>query len=83
MAKISGTNNNVGENMKNIYDVQQLLKKYGTVIYVGDRLADLEMMEEEIKELYKAQLIDVKDYQMAILLLRQEAEIEREKRRKK
>jgi len=69
--------------MKTIYDVQQLLKKYGTIIYVGDRLADLELMEEEVKELYKAQLIDVKDYQMAILLLRHEAQIEREKRMKK
>jgi len=68
--------------MKTIYDVQQLLKKYGTIIYVGDRLADLELMEEEVKELYKAQLIDTKDYQMAILLLRQEAQIEREKRMK-
>lgn len=69
--------------MKTIYDVQQLLKKYGMIIYVGDRLADLELMEEEVKELYKAQLIDAKDYQMAILLLRHKAQIEREKRMKK
>ncbi|HZG60513.1 MAG TPA: YqgQ family protein [Anoxybacillus sp.] len=69
--------------MKTIYDVQQLLKKYGTIIYVGDRLADLELMEEEIKELYQSQLIDVKEYQMAILLLRHEAQLEREKREKK
>jgi uncharacterized protein YqgQ len=74
--------NNAGETMKTVYDVQQLLKKYGTIIYVGDRLADLELMEEEIKELYQSQLIDVKEYQMAILLLRQEAQIEREKREK-
>jgi uncharacterized protein YqgQ len=70
-----------GEYMKSIYDVRQLLKKYGIIIYVGDRIADLELMEEEIKELYQAQLIDKKDFQMAILLLRQEAE--REKERKK
>ncbi|MDC3415517.1 YqgQ family protein [Aquibacillus salsiterrae] len=59
--------------MKTIYDVQQLLKKFGTVIYIGDRLADLELMEEEIKELYQSQCISSYDYQMAILLLRQEA----------
>ncbi|WP_186575788.1 YqgQ family protein [Aquibacillus kalidii] len=59
--------------MKTLYDVQQLLKKFGTIIYIGDRLADLELMEEEIKELYKAQCITSSDYQMAILLLRQEA----------
>jgi uncharacterized protein YqgQ len=80
MEKICATTNNAGEKMKTIYDVQQLLKKYGTIIYVGDRLADLELMEEEIKELYQSQLIDVKDYQMAILLLRHEAQLEREKR---
>lgn len=69
--------------MKTVYDVQQLLKQFGTIIYVGDRLADLELMEEELKELYQSQLIDVKDYQMALLILRHEAQIEREKRMKK
>jgi uncharacterized protein YqgQ len=83
MKKICAISDNIGGNMKTIYDVQQLLKKYGTIIYVGDRLADLELMEEEIKELYQSQLIDVKEYQMAILLLRHEAQLEREKREKK
>jgi uncharacterized protein YqgQ len=80
MKKICTISDNIGGNMKTIYDVQQLLKKYGIIIYVGDRLADLELMEEEIKELYQSQLIDVKEYQMAILLLRHEAQLEREKR---
>ena len=59
--------------MKTIYDIQQYLKKFGTLIYVGDRLADLELMEVEVKELYHARLMDTRDYQTAILLLRQEA----------
>ncbi|CQR46842.1 hypothetical protein BN1058_01119 [Paraliobacillus sp. PM-2] len=58
--------------MRTVYDVQQLLKKFGTFIYIGDRLADLQMMESEVKELYYAQCISTEDYQMAILLLRQE-----------
>lgn len=58
--------------MNTIYDVQQLLKKFGTIIYIGDRIADLELMEEEVKQLYKSSLIEPKVYQMAILLLRQE-----------
>ncbi|MBY6269447.1 YqgQ family protein, partial [Parageobacillus thermoglucosidasius] len=62
---------------------QQLLKRFGTIIYIGDRLADLELMEEELKELYQSQLIDVKDYQMALLILRHEAQLEREKRMKR
>lgn len=61
--------------MKTIYDIQQFLKKFGTIIYVGDRIADLELMEEEIKELYQSQLIETKDYQMAILLLRHEIQL--------
>jgi len=69
--------------MESVYDVQQLLKQYGTIIYVGDRLADLELMEEELKEMYQSQLIDVKDYQMALLIVRHEAQLEREKRMKK
>ncbi|SET62540.1 Uncharacterized protein YqgQ [Salinibacillus kushneri] len=62
----------VGDNMNSIYDVRQLLKRFGTIIYIGDRLADLELMEEEIKELYQAKCITTKEYQMSILLIRQE-----------
>ncbi|WP_299087931.1 YqgQ family protein [uncultured Metabacillus sp.] len=60
--------------MKTVYDVQQLLKKFGTIIYIGDRIADLELMEEELRQLYESNLIDPKDFQMAILLLRQEVQ---------
>lgn len=58
--------------MKTIYDIQQYLKKFGTIIYIGDRLADLEMMEDEVRELYKSQCMPSEDFQMAILLLRSE-----------
>ncbi len=58
--------------MNTIYDVQQLLKKFGTIIYIGDRIADLELMEDEVKQLYQSGLIEPNVYQMAILLLRQE-----------
>lgn len=66
--------------MKTIYDIQQFLKQYGTIIYVGDRLADLELMEEELKELYQSQLIDMNEFQTALLLLRHEIQLEREKK---
>ncbi|MDQ0156390.1 YqgQ family protein [Robertmurraya andreesenii] len=58
--------------MNTIYDIQQLLKKFGTIIYVGDRIATLELMEEEVKELYQSQLIETKEFQTAIMLLRHE-----------
>lgn len=49
-----------------------MLKKYGSFIYTGDKIADLEMMEMEIRELYQSQLLEPKDYQMALLILMQE-----------
>jgi uncharacterized protein YqgQ len=65
--------------MKNIFEIQQFLKKYGTIIYVGDRVADLELMESELKDLYQAQLIETKDLQTALLILRHEIQLEKEK----
>ncbi|TYS14317.1 DUF910 family protein [Rossellomorea vietnamensis] len=58
--------------MKNMYDVQQLLKKYGVFIYLGDRMADLEMMQEEVRELYNTGLISAADFQTSMLVLRSE-----------
>ncbi|GLY09955.1 YqgQ family protein [Bacillus badius] len=66
--------------MKTMWDVQQLLKRYGIFVYVGDRLADLELMEAELKDLYDSKLLDIKDFQQALLIVRQEHRLEREKR---
>jgi uncharacterized protein YqgQ len=49
---------------------------------IGDRLAELELMEAEIRELHRMQMMDTKDYQMAILLIRQQSSLEREKQKK-
>jgi uncharacterized protein YqgQ len=65
--------------MKTIYDVQQFLKQFGTIIYVGDRIGDLELMEAELKDIYQAQLIEPREYQSALLLLRHEIQIQKEK----
>lgn len=66
--------------MKTVYDVRQLLKKFGTYIYIGNRVADLELMEEEVKELYQNELINIQDYQMAVLILRQDARKSRDEK---
>ena len=58
--------------MQSMLDIMQMLKKYGIYIYTKDRIGDLHLMEDEIKELYKAKFIDLKDFQMALLILRQE-----------
>ena len=65
--------------MKTIYDIQQFLKRFGTIIYVGDRQADLELMEAELSELYQSQLIDNMEFQTALFLLRHEIQFEKEK----
>jgi len=53
-------------------DVLGILKQYGIYIYTKDRIGDLYLMEDEIKELYKSKFIETKDFQMALLILRQE-----------
>ncbi|KOP70488.1 cytoplasmic protein [Lysinibacillus sp. FJAT-14745] len=58
--------------MDKMLDIYELLKTYGTYIYTRDRIGDLMLMEDEIRELYKANVLDIKDYQMALLLIRQE-----------
>mgnify|MGYP003549581962 CR=1 FL=1 len=66
--------------MNTIYDVQQFLKRFGIFFYLFDRLADLEMMQSEIMELHKSNLIEKEDFQMALLLLRRDIALEKEKR---
>ncbi|WP_110927411.1 YqgQ family protein [Bacillus massiliglaciei] len=67
--------------MNTVYDIQQLLKRFGTIIYTGNRLADLELMETEIRELYQFKMIDVKEFQHAVLVLRQQIAREKEMNR--
>ena len=65
--------------MKILYDVQQLLKQFGVVVYLGKRLYDIEMMKIELEALYKSALIDKENYLIAEMILRREHQIEMEK----
>ncbi|MCE2151591.1 YqgQ family protein [Streptococcus thermophilus] len=65
--------------MKTLYDVQQLLKQFGIVVYLGKRLYDIEMMKIELEALYKNALIDKENYLIAEMILRREHQIEMEK----
>jgi len=58
--------------MKSVYDIQQFLKNYGTFIYTGDRQADLMLMQDELKELFLANILERKDLQIATLILKKE-----------
>lgn len=48
--------------MKTLYDVQQYLKSFGIIIYMGKRLYDIEMMKIELERIYDAGLIERMDY---------------------
>ena len=65
--------------MKTLYDVQQLLKRFGIYVYVGKRLYDIEVMKIELEKLYENQLITKDDYLKEELILRREHRIEEEK----
>ena len=65
--------------MKTLYDVQQLLKQFGVVVYLGKRLYDIEIMKIELEALYKSALIDKENYLIAEMILRREHQIEMEK----
>ncbi|WP_314676630.1 YqgQ family protein [uncultured Streptococcus sp.] len=65
--------------MKTLYDVQQLLKQFGIVVYLGKRLYDIEMMKIELEALYQNGLIDKENYLIAEMILRREHRIEMEK----
>ena len=65
--------------MKTLYDVQQLLKQFGVVVYLGKRLYDIEMMKIELEALYKSALIDKENYLIAEMIWRREHQIEMEK----
>ncbi|KKE80631.1 YqgQ family protein [Oceanobacillus caeni] len=58
--------------MKTVFDVQQLLKRFHTFIYTGDRIGDLELMEMEVVDLHKLEFISNEDYIQARLILKKE-----------
>lgn len=68
--------------MKTLYDVQQLLEKYGILVHVGKRIWDIELMAIELDNIYKAGLIDQHDYLIAKLILDREHNIEARRAKK-
>ncbi|HEN2433895.1 TPA: YqgQ family protein [Streptococcus agalactiae] len=69
--------------MKVLFDVQNLLKKFGIYVYIGKRLYDIEVMKIELQRLYDNGLISRDDYLKAELILRREYRLELEKENKK
>lgn len=60
------------EKIRTLYDVQQLLKRFGIFIHLGKRLWDIELMHEELRKIHKAKLIDDQVFRSAALVLKRE-----------
>lgn len=57
--------------MHSFYDVQQLLKQFGVIIYFRDEKDTIEMMNQEIKSLHDAGIITNEQFVQARLILNQ------------
>lgn len=58
--------------MKTLLDVMNLLKRFGVFVYTGDKQADLDLMEDELRDLYKSQMISPEEFSKSLLVLRSE-----------
>ncbi|CAJ1178555.1 hypothetical protein LCR01_10220 [Companilactobacillus crustorum] len=68
---------------RTLYDVQQLLKRFGTFVHLGKRMWDIELMFIEVKRLYEDGLIDKKTFINAQLVLKREHRKEEKKEEEK
>lgn len=59
-------------NLRTLYDVQQLLKRFNVFVYVGKRLWDIELMALELDNLYQARVMERDVYLQAKLVLKKE-----------
>ncbi len=67
------------QSFRTLYDVQQLLKKFGTYVHVGKRIWDIELMSIELKNIYNNEMIDKQTFISAQLILKSEHRKEEKK----
>jgi len=65
-----------GSFMKNFYDLQQFLKTFGIISYMKDRKHTLSMVEYEVRELRRIELISKEEFLRAMLIIKQEVNYE-------
>ncbi|WP_010303246.1 YqgQ family protein [Kurthia senegalensis] len=65
--------------IETIADVQQYLKRFGTFIYTKNRIGDLHLMEADMRALYEAGILDVREYQKSRhILISEEVRLQKE-----
>nr|MDA8352435.1 YqgQ family protein [Bacillota bacterium] len=57
-------------------DVRKLLKNFSFMVYTGNRLGDLELMEEELSDLRQSGLLEQKAFLQARMVIQQEKQRE-------
>lgn len=65
-----------GSFMKNFYDLQQFLKTFGIIIYMKDRKHTLSMVEYEVRELRRLELISKEEFLRAMAIIKHEINLE-------
>ncbi|WP_334328398.1 YqgQ family protein [Companilactobacillus sp. HBUAS59699] len=68
---------------RTLYDVQQLLKKFGTFVHLGKRMWDIELMSIEVKRLYENGMIEKKTFINAQMVLKAEHRKEEKKEKER
>ena len=62
--------------MQTFYDLQQFLKSFGILIYMKDRKRTLSMVEYEVRELRRLELISKEEFLRAMAIIKHEINLE-------
>ena len=62
--------------MHTFYDLQQFLKSFGILIYMKDRKHTLSMVEYEVRELRRLELISKEEFLRAMAIIKHEINLE-------
>ena len=62
--------------MQTFYDLQQFLKSVGILIYMKDRKHTLSMVEYEVRELRRLELISKEEFLRAMAIIKHEINLE-------
>lgn len=63
-------------NIHTLYDVQQILKRFGIYVHVGKRIWDIELMAIELDRLYQQKVIDQATFVTCKVVLNREHKYE-------
>ena len=62
--------------MQTFYDLQHFLKSFGILIYMKDRKHTLSMVEYEVRELRRLELISKEEFLRAMAIIKHEINLE-------